>query len=286
MTDMTAVSTETQPPAPWPDDASLAAASHGGPMIELRGVSKEFLGDRSSTTTTHALDNISLTVNEHEFITVIGPSGCGKTTLLRIVAGLIPYDSGQVLVKGKPVTGPGPDRAVVFQSFALLPWATVLENVAFGLETRGIPRAEREEQARVLIKTVGLAGFESRLPRHLSGGMQQRVGLARALAVNPDILLMDEPFGAIDEQTRRIMQEELLRIWGYRRKTVLFVTHSMEEAVLLADRVILMSPRPGRVHEIIDVPLPRPRGRETERTREFTDIKELLWDKLRVMQTV
>jgi NitT/TauT family transport system ATP-binding protein len=286
MTDLTTTPAEPRLPASQPAEPESAAITVGGPMIEIRGVSKEFLGDRSSTTTTLALDDVSLTVNEHEFITVIGPSGCGKTTLLRIVAGLIPYDAGEVLVKGKPVTGPGPDRAVVFQSFALLPWATVLENVAFGLETRGIPKAEREEQARILIKTVGLAGFEGRLPRHLSGGMQQRVGLARALAVNPDILLMDEPFGAIDEQTRRIMQEELLRIWDYRRKTVLFVTHSMEEAVLLADRVILMSPRPGRVHEIIDVPLPRPRGRDTERTREFTDIKELLWDKLRVMQTV
>ena len=283
MTDATTPAQALTAPA---GQAASAPQGLGEPIIELKGVTKEFLADRASTQTTLALDDVSLTIREHEFVTVIGPSGCGKTTLLRIVAGLIPYDAGEVLVKGKKVTGPGPDRAVVFQSFALLPWATVLENVAFGLETRGVPKRDREEQARILIKTVGLAGFENRLPRHLSGGMQQRVGLARALAVNPDILLMDEPFGAIDEQTRRIMQEELLRIWGYRRKTVIFVTHSMEEAVFLADRVVLMSPRPGRIHEIIDVPLPRPRGRETERNQAFADVKELLWDKLRVMQTV
>jgi len=261
-------------------------ANGAGPMIEIREVTKEFVAAGGPTGSTVALDGVNLTIAEHEFVTVIGPSGCGKTTLLRIVAGLIPQDAGEVLVRGKVVTGPGPDRAMVFQSFALLPWATVLQNVAFGLETRGVAKAEREETARALIKTVGLQGFEARLPRHLSGGMQQRVGLARALAVDPDVLLMDEPFGAIDEQTRRIMQEELLRIWGYRRKTVMFVTHSMEEAVFLADRVVLMSPRPGRIQEIIDVPLPRPRGRDTERSREFTEVKEILWDKLRVMQTV
>jgi ABC-type nitrate/sulfonate/bicarbonate transport system ATPase subunit len=255
-------------------------------MIQIRNVTKEFQGDRTSSGSTLALVDVNLDVRENEFLTVIGPSGCGKTTLLRIVAGLIPYDKGEVLVRGQAVTGPGPDRAVVFQSFALLPWANVLENVAFGLEARGVPRQEREEAAMGLIRTVGLQGFEKRLPRHLSGGMQQRVGLARALVVNPDILLMDEPFGSIDEQTRRIMQEELLRIWEGQRKTVLFVTHSMEEAVFLADRIVLMSPRPGRIQEIIDVPLPRPRGRDTERSPEFTEVKEVLWDKLKVMQTV
>ena len=256
------------------------------PMLEIRGLSKVFGGDRSRGGSTLALQDVNLAIHENEFVTVIGPSGCGKTTLLRILAGLIPHDQGEVLVRSNPVYGPGRDRAVVFQGFALLPWATVLENVGFGLEARGIGRSERDAISMRLIKMVGLEGFERRFPRQLSGGMQQRVGLARALAVDPEVLLMDEPFGALDEQTRRLLQEELLGIWEDQRKTVLFVTHSMEEAVFLADRVILMSPRPGRIQEIIDVPLPRPRGRETERYPEFTEVKEILWDKLRVMQTV
>ena len=286
MTDVTPASGPAASGPATPQPAASRPPGPGRPIIEIRNLTKEFIADAAAGGSTLALDSVDLSINPSEFISVIGPRGCGKTTLLRIVAGLIPYDSGEVLVSGKPVTGPGPDRAMVFQSFALLPWASVLENVAFGLETRGVGRKEREEMAQRLIKTVGLQGFEKRLPRHLSGGMQQRVGLARALAVDPDVLLMDEPFGAIDEQTRRIMQEELLRIWEYRRKTVMFVTHSMEEAVFLADRIVLMSPRPGRIQEIIDVPLPRPRGRDTERSREFTDVKEQLWDKLRVMQTV
>jgi NitT/TauT family transport system ATP-binding protein len=254
-------------------------------MIEIKNISKTFATRGAlAEGDVLALDNVSLEIKDHQFVTIIGPSGCGKTTLLRLVAGLIPFERGEILIDGKPVTGPGPDRAVVFQSFALLPWATVLDNVSFGLKLRGVPVQDRQETAMRLIKLVGLSGFERRIPRELSGGMQQRVGLARALAVDPEILLMDEPFGALDEQTRRLLQEELLRLWETQRKTVIFITHSMEEAVLLGDVVILMSPRPGRVKEIIPVPIPRPRSRETEKLAQFVEIKEYLWENLRQMQ--
>jgi NitT/TauT family transport system ATP-binding protein len=218
-----------------------------GALIVVEHLNKSFAGRDGSDDGVVAMRDLCLEIRDHEFVTVIGPSGCGKTTLLRIVAGLETADSGQVLIDGKQVTGPGPERAMVFQSFALLPWATVLDNVTFGAELRGIPKEERERRARQLIQQVGLAGFERRLPKQLSGGMQQRVGLARALAVDPQVLLMDEPFGSLDEQTRRLLQEQLIRIWEGNRKTVLFITHSMEEAVLLADRLVLLSPRPGRV---------------------------------------
>jgi NitT/TauT family transport system ATP-binding protein len=255
-----------------------------GGLIVVEHLNKSFAGRDGSDDGVVAMRDLCLEIRDHEFVTVIGPSGCGKTTLLRIVAGLETADSGQVLIDGKQVTGPGPERAMVFQSFALLPWATVLDNVTFGAELRGIPKEERERRARQLIQQVGLAGFERRLPKQLSGGMQQRVGLARALAVDPQVLLMDEPFGSLDEQTRRLLQEQLIRIWEGNRKTVLFITHSMEEAVLLADRLVLLSPRPGRVEEIIDVPLPRPRGPETEKSPLFIEIKEHVWSRLRAMQ--
>lgn len=253
-------------------------------MIQVRGLSKEFAGRDGADTGILALDSLDFEVRDNEFLTVIGPSGCGKTTLLRIVAGLIPYDRGEVSINGVPVTGPRPDRAVVFQNFALMPWADVLTNVSFGLEIRGMPKAECEATAMRLVKLVGLEGFERRLPKELSGGMQQRVGLARALAVNPRILLMDEPFGSLDEQTRRLLQEQLLCIWEQERKTVMFITHSMEEAVLLGDRVMLMTPRPGRIKEIINVSLKRPRGQESEKSATFVEIKEYLWENLRSMQ--
>jgi NitT/TauT family transport system ATP-binding protein len=184
------------------------------------------------------------------------------------------------------VRGPGPERAMVFQNFALLPWATVIENVAFGLQLRGVSKAERKKKAAALIDMVGLGGFETKRPNELSGGMQQRVGIARALAVEPTILLMDEPFGAVDEQTRRLLQEELLHIWEQTRVTVMFITHSMEEAVLLGDRVVLMSARPGRIAEIVDVPLQRPRSSDIgglERSKEYVEITAHLWDRLREM---
>jgi NitT/TauT family transport system ATP-binding protein len=252
-------------------------------MIRVRSLSKEF-GTRDNGGGVLALSDIDFEVHDNEFVTIIGPSGCGKTTLLRIIAGLIPYDQGEVAIDGLAVTGPGPERAVVFQNFALMPWADVLGNVTFGLEVRGRPQDECRDRAKDLIKLVGLEGFEKRLPKELSGGMQQRVGLARALAVNPQILLMDEPFGALDEQTRRLLQEQLLRLWEGQRKTVVFVTHSMDEAVMLGDRVMLMTPRPGRVKEMIEVPLQRPRSPQVEKSSAFVEIKEYLWDNLRAMQ--
>jgi ABC-type nitrate/sulfonate/bicarbonate transport system ATPase subunit len=221
-----------------------------------------------------------------EFVTLIGPSGCGKTTLLKVVAGLVPWDAGTVTVDDQSVIGPGSDRAIVFQNFALLPWADVLTNICFGLELRGMPRAEREEIGNAFVDKMGLRGFEHRYPRELSGGMQQRVGLARALAVNPRTLLMDEPFGALDAQTRRLMQEELLRLHEEDQKAVLFVTHSMEEAIRLGDRVAVMSPRPGRIVEEIVVPLPHPRPAGFETHPLVIELQEKLWQMLRGMQQV
>jgi NitT/TauT family transport system ATP-binding protein len=255
-------------------------------LIELDRLCKTFPA-RGSDPPVEALKDVSFSIRVGEFLTVLGPSGCGKTTLLRILAGLETFDDGDVRVRGATVRGPGPDRAMVFQSFALLPWASIIDNVAFGLQLRGVARAEREARAEELIDLVGLKGFERRLPGELSGGMQQRVGLARALAVDPEILLMDEPFGALDEQTRRLLQEELLVIWETTRKTVVFITHSMDEAVLLGDRVVLMSPRPGRIVDVVDVPLARPRSATVdaiEGSAEFAAITADLWRRLREMQ--
>jgi NitT/TauT family transport system ATP-binding protein len=249
-------------------------------MIELRGCRKAFAGQQGRTTVA-ALDGVDLTVPTGEFVCVLGPSGCGKTTLLKIIAGLLAPDKGEVRIDGRPVTGPGPDRAMVFQQFALLPWADVLANVSFGLGLRHVPRAAYEPRARELIRAVGLEGFEGHYPRQLSGGMQQRVGLARALAVDPQILLMDEPFGALDAQTRRLLQEDLLALLERTPKTVVFVTHSMDEAVRLGDRVVLLSPRPGRVVETIDVGLPRPRPADLDAHPAFVALKEHLWQQLR-----
>jgi NitT/TauT family transport system ATP-binding protein len=255
-------------------------------LIEITGLGKTFPA-RGKDAPVEALKDVTLSINDGEFVTVLGPSGCGKTTLLRMVAGLIRGDSGTINIDGQRVTGPGPERAMVFQSIALMPWGTVLANVAFGLKLRGVPRSEREAKAMELLDLVGLTGFENRLPGELSGGMQQRVGLARALAVDPKILLMDEPFGALDEQTRRLLQEELLQIWETTRKTVIFITHSMEEAVLLGDRIVLMSPRPGRIVDVLPVPLPRPRAAtvdQIEGSAEFAAITAQLWHRLREMQ--
>jgi NitT/TauT family transport system ATP-binding protein len=224
-----------------------------------------------------ALRAIELSVAPGEFISLVGPSGCGKTTFLRIVAGLEPATSGQVLIDGKSVTKPGGDRGFVFQSDNLLPWRTVLANAMIGPEVAG--RAGPAERRRTLdlLKLVGLEGFESYHPRQLSGGMRQRVNLARALAIDPDILLMDEPFSALDAQTREIMQTELLRIWEQGRKTVLFVTHQIDEAVFLSDRVLVFARRPGRVQETVDVTLPRPRELAMKRTPEFVAYVDHIW---------
>lgn len=219
-----------------------------------------------------ALDGITFDVRDREFLSILGPSGCGKSTLLRIIDGLTPHDGGSVAIDGRPVTGPGPDRAVVFQNFALLPWATVLDNVSFPLEARGVDRQERRERARAALQQVGLEDFANHYPRTLSGGMQQRVGLARALVVDPRVLLMDEPFGALDALTRTFLQDELLNIWSRDRKTVVFVTHAIDEAVYLSDRVVVMSPRPGRVAEIVEVTIDRDRGADVRDTSEFNEL--------------
>ncbi|MDR7481434.1 MAG: ABC transporter ATP-binding protein [Armatimonadota bacterium] len=257
--------------------ADAITAQRAPTRIEVEGVRKAF-------GSVAALADASLSVRAGEFATLIGPSGCGKTTLLKMLAGLVFPDEGQVRIDGRRVTGPGRDRSLVFQDFALLPWATVLSNVAFGLELQGVPRHEREARARAYIRKVKLAGFEHHYPHQLSGGMQQRVGLARALATRPQILLMDEPFASVDEQTRRLFQDDLLRLVADEGTTVVFVTHSMEEAVYLSDRVHVMSARPGRVLEALDVPLPRPRTDAVRRRAEFTDLVERLWAILKELQ--
>jgi NitT/TauT family transport system ATP-binding protein len=258
-------------------------SSESNPLVEICGVSKSFHKTvKQQTTEVKALADVNLSIRENEFISIIGPSGCGKTTLLKMIDGLIPYDSGKILIDGKQVVAPGPDRAVVFQSFALLPWRTVLANVEFSLELRQLPKEDRAKTARDYLKRVGLADFENHYPHELSGGMQQRAGLARALAVNPSILLMDEPFGAVDAQTRQLLQEELLELWQRERKTVIFITHSMDEAVYLSDRVVVMTPRPGKVAEILDVPLPRPRvSEEVRRDVKFVDLTNYIWESLK-----
>jgi len=247
-------------------------------MIQVHGLSKSF---GQSADGVQVLRDVDFEVRDDEFVSILGPSGCGKTTLLRIIAGLVDHDTGSVRVEGREVSGPGPDRAVVFQQFSLLPWMTVSENIGFGLRLRGVARSEWSRRAHELTQLVGLRGFEGHYPRQLSGGMQQRVGLARALAVDPAILLMDEPFAALDEQTRFLMQEELLRIWQEARKTVVFVTHSMEEALILSDRILLLSGRPGRVKEYLDVPFGRPRSRSIAASAEFQRLREHLWEQLR-----
>jgi NitT/TauT family transport system ATP-binding protein len=229
-----------------------------------------------------ALQDIDLEVPPSRLTSLLGPSGCGKTTLLKIIAGLIRPSAGTVHVTGRKVEGPGPERAFVFQDFALMPWATVIRNVAFGLELRGVPAAEREAIAATCIAEVGLTGFERKYPHELSGGMRQRVGLARALAVKADVLLMDEPFSAVDEQTRRKFQEDLLRLMAQENRTFLFVTHSIEEAVYLSDRIVLLSPRPGRVWKIIEPDLPRTLSPDQIRREPgYLDTVETIWQSLK-----
>lgn len=206
-----------------------------------------------------ALDGLDIDIGDDEFITVLGPSGCGKTTFLNILAGFEKHTSGHLTLDGQQIQGPGPDRGVVFQEYALFPWLDVQRNVEFGLQERGMPAKQRQELARRQIATVGLAGFAKRYPHELSGGMRQRVALARVLVNDPKMLLMDEPFAALDAQTRTLMQEELLAVWGSDRRSVVFITHNIEEAIFLGDRVVIMTARPGRIKEIVPVELPRPR---------------------------
>ena len=232
-----------------------------------------------------ALDDVSLTVGEGEFVSILGPSGCGKTTVLRILDALVSHDGGRVLINGTPVTEPRAECGFVFQDFGLYPWRTVMDNVCFGLELAGVAPAERRRIAAQHIELVGLAGFEGSYPHQLSGGMQQRVGIARTLAMDPEILLMDEPFGALDALTRRVMQGELLRILASRPgRTVVFVTHDLEEALLLSDRIIVMTARPGKVKEIVHVPFAHPRHDSVEDTQAFIDLRRRLWESLRQEQ--
>jgi NitT/TauT family transport system ATP-binding protein len=238
--------------------------------LSINGLTKRF-GDLE------VLREIDIAIERGAFISLVGPSGCGKTTLLRIVAGLEPASSGAVLLDGRTVGAPGGDRGFVFQSDNLLPWRTVFDNAIIGPEIAGRAGAAEKNRIRNLLRLVGLEGFENYFPRQLSGGMRQRVNLARALAIDPDILLMDEPFSALDAQTREIMQTELMRIWEEGRKTVLFVTHQIDEAVFLSDRVLVLARRPGRIQESIDVALPRPRSLALKRAPEFVAYVDRIW---------
>ncbi len=226
--------------------------------LEVRALEKRYDDERTGDSVL-ALERADFEVEGGEFVALLGPSGCGKTTILNIVAGFISQTAGEVLVDGQAISGPGADRGVVFQSFALFPWKTVRANVAFGPKMRGMDKQERRQLADEYLELVGLSGFEDKYPHELSGGMQQRVGVARVLANQPAVMLMDEPFASVDAQTRMTLQEELTRIWQERRPTIVFVTHDVEEAVFLADRIVVLAPHPGRVREIVEVPLTRPR---------------------------
>ena len=250
------------------------------PALAIEGVSRIFPGARGGPPT-RAIEPTSLLVADAEFICLLGPSGCGKSTLLRIVAGLDRPTTGRVLLDGRPVEGPGADRGMVFQSYTLFPWLTVEENIGFGLFEKGLPAAERARLIAHYVERVGLSGFERHYPKMLSGGMQQRTALARALANDPKVLLLDEPFGALDIQTRALMQELLLRIWEADKKTVLFVTHDIDEAIFMANRVAVMTARPGRIKSEIRVDLPHPRHYTVKTAPEFSTYKARLTEEIR-----
>lgn len=237
--------------------------------VSIKNVSRIFKKEDKSGT--EALKNVSFDVGDGEFVCLLGPSGCGKTTLLRIIAGLETLTSGDITLNGVSITGPDPKRGMVFQQYSLFPWRTVIDNVTFGLEMQGIDKAESRKHAEKYIELVGLKQFKNSYPYELSGGMQQRAAIARALANEPEVLLMDEPFGALDAQTRNILQDELLRIWEQRHVTFIFVTHSVDEAVVLSDRIVVMTARPGRIKEIIEVDLPRPRSRTSPEVNRLRD---------------
>ena len=245
-------------------------------MIKVRAeeIRKEYPNKNAMNGNVEVLAGINLEIKDGEFLTIVGPSGCGKSTLLEIMAGLVKATSGCIYINGKPSNAPDRDRGIVFQGYALFPWRTVLGNVAYGLEEKGVPEKKRIEICMEYISLVGLSGFENHYPHELSGGMKQRVAIARALAYDPDILLMDEPFAALDAMTREILQTEVLRIWDETKKTVIFVTHNIEEAVFLADRIAVMSGRPGVIKKIIDVPLLRPRLEEERLTQDFMKIRQ------------
>lgn len=247
--------------------------------VSIQAVSRVF--ETAKGQRTQALQPVDFEVQDNDFVTILGPSGCGKSTLLRIVAGLDHATSGRVLLDGASVEGPGPERGMVFQSYTLFPWLTIEQNIRFGLRERGMPEAQQKERAAYFIAKVGLRGFEQHFPKQLSGGMQQRTAIARALANDPKILLMDEPFGALDNQTRVLMQELLLGIWEAERKTVLFVTHDIDEAIFMANRVAVFSARPGRIKTEIAVDLPHPRHYTIKTSPEFMDLKARLTEEIR-----
>ena len=251
------------------------------PLISVRGLTVGYDVARTGKRLI-AIEGVDLDVNEGEFVTVLGPSGCGKTTFMNVIAGLVKPSEGQVLVGGEPVTGPGPDRAVVFQDYALLPWRTVSDNVKFGLEMqKGLKGAGWRDRVQEAIELVGLAGFEHSYPRELSGGMQQRVGLARAIVAKPRILLMDEPLGAVDALTREVMRDEIEKLIAATGKTVLFITHSIEEAILLGDRIVVFKSHPGAIKEVITTGLDRPRSeRSVQSDPRFLELRDHLWDAL------
>ena len=247
------------------------------PEIEIQGVTKSYETREGSFL---ALEEVNLDVEKNEFICVVGPSGCGKTTLMNIIAGLNPPSTGTVKVRGELVTGPGKGKGVVFQQYALYPWLTVEKNVEFGLRMKGVEKEKRREIAQKYMKKMGLEKFAKSYPKELSGGMKQRVAIARAYTTGPEVLLMDEPFGALDAQTRAQLQENLLNTWQQEKKTCFFITHDVEEAVLLSTKVIIMSAGPGRIREIVDVHLPYPRDQETKLTPEFNELKNQIWNKV------
>jgi len=244
------------------------------PLIKIEHDNKTYQGVSGDV---EALKDVNLHIDENEFIAIVGPSGCGKTTLLNILAGLETYDSGSVTMQGQPIVGPGIDRGVIFQQYALFPWLTVRKNMQFGLKYRNYSKEKQEQITNHYMEMVGLTEFANLYPKELSGGMKQRVAIARGYATSPTVLLMDEPFGALDAQTRAQLQEDLLRTWETERKTIFFITHDVEEAVLLAQRVVMMSARPGRVKQTVKVDLPYPRNQETKILPRFNEIKNHIW---------
>ena len=245
--------------------------------LKIDNVVKEYMGNKGKTV---ALNGVSLDIKENEFICVVGPSGCGKSTLLNIIAGLLEPTSGAVYLDGKKIEGTGVERGVVFQGYALFPWRTVLKNVMFGLEMKRMPKDQAEKIAKKYIKAVGLEGFEHAYPKELSGGMRQRVAIARAYAADPEVLLLDEPFGALDAQTRVQLQSELLNTWEHEKKTCFFITHDVDEAIILAQRVIIMSARPGRIKRIVDIDIPYPRTQATKTDPRFLELKTEIWNEV------
>ncbi len=262
---------------------SVPAESKTSIKIQARDVRMDFAieDDKGRRQQISALQDFNLDIREGEFFTILGPSGCGKSTFLNVLAGLAHKTSGSITIDGRPAEGINLHQGVVFQGYALFPWRTVLQNIEMGLEIRKVPKRERKETAEHFLDLVGLSGFANRYPHELSGGMRQRVAIARALAYSPDLLLMDEPFAALDAQTREILQAELLRIWEAHKKTIVFITHSLDEAIYLSDRIAVMTHRPGRIKSILDVPLARPRPAEIRHSSQFVQLREQAWDVLR-----